>query len=265
MLSLVAFTGCDQEASIEKFSSPEEQATVKVYVEHLRSHDFDEIEKALDPSIRTAGIRDTLTKMAALVPNEEPTSVKLVGVQTFNAPDAKTVNTTLEYNFGDKWLLANVAVQEKQGAKTIIGFNVYPTSQSLEAQNRFTLAGKSAIHYSVLTAAISAVLLTLYALVICARTRFPKRKWPWFIFILIGVGKLAVNWTTGEWSVMPLSVQVFSAGVLAPLYGPWTVAASLPLGAIVFLFYKKPRLEQALRGQRMAVPDARDGDGRGSA
>lgn len=264
VLALVALTACSQEELLQKFSSPEDQATAKSYIDHLRARNFDQIEKALDSSIRTADIRDRLEKMAALLPNQEPTSVKVVGAHSFSTPDAKTVNTTFEYNFGEKWLLANVAVREKQGTKTIVGFNVNPMSQSLEAQNRFTLVGKSANHYSVLTAAIGVTLLTLYALVICVKTKFPKRKWLWVLFILVGFGKLAINWTTGEWSVAPLSVQLFSAAAMAPLYGPWTVAVSLPLGAIVFLFLKRSRLEQALRANSTAESDARKEDARGS-
>jgi len=264
VLVLLALTGCSQEELIQRFSSQEDQATAKGYVDRLRARNFDEIERALDPSIRTANIRETLIKMAALVPNQEPTSVKLVGAHSFSASDAKTVNTTFEYNFGDKWLLANVAVRERQGAKTIVGFTINPISQSLEAQNRFTLSGKSAIQYSVLIAAIAAALVSLYSLVICAKTKFPKRKWLWVLFILVGFGKLAVNWTTGEWGIAPLSVQLFSAAAMAPLYGPWTVAVSLPLGAIVFLFFKRPRLEQALRANNTAESDARKDDARGS-
>ena len=236
--------GCSQEELLQRFSSPEDQATAKSYIDRLRTGDFDEIEKSLDPSIRTPNIRDTLVKMAGLIPNQEPTSVKLVGAQSSRMPDANTVNTTFEYNFGDKWLLANVAVRDRQGTKTIVGFNVNLMTQSLEAQNTFTLAGKSTTHYAVLVAAVAAALVTLYSLVVCARTKLPRRKWLWVLLILVGVGKVAVNWTTGEWGIAPLSVQLFSASAFAPIYGPWTIAVSLPLGAIVFLIYKRSHLEQ---------------------
>jgi hypothetical protein len=138
--------------------------------------------------------------------------------------------------------LTNVAVEEKNGAKTIVGFNVNPITQSLETQNRFTLVGKDAVHYTVLLAAVAAALLTLYSLVVCARSKPLRRKWLWVLFILFGFGKAAVNWTTGEWGIAPLSVQMFSASAVAPLYGPWTIAASLPLGALMFLFYRRSRL-----------------------
>ncbi len=82
-------------------------------------------------------------------------------------------------------------------------------------------------------------LLTLYALVICIGTRLVGRKWPWVLFILVGFGSIAVNWTSGQWRVVPFSIQLFSASVAAQLYGPWIVSASIPLGAIVFLALRK--------------------------
>jgi len=242
VLGLFVLVACSQDELLQKFSSPEDQATAKSYIDQLRARKYDEIEKALDPSIRTASMRETLTKMAELIPNQEPTSIKLVGAHRFHMSDTTTVNTTFEYGYGDKWLLTNVAVRDKNGTKSIVGFNVNPIAQSLESQNRFSLSGKSGLHYAVFFAAVAVVLFTLYALVICVRTKPLKRKWLWILFILVGFGKLAVNWTTGEWGIAPFFVQLFSASAFAPLYGPWTIAVSIPLGAAMFLVYKRSRL-----------------------
>jgi hypothetical protein len=242
VLGLMALVACSQEELLQKFSSPEDQATAKGFIDQLRARKYDEIEKAFDPSIRTANIRETLIKMAELIPNQEPTSIKLVGAHRFHASDTITVNTTFEYGYGDRWLITNVAVRDKNGTKSIVGFNVNPIVQSLESQNRFSLAGKSGLHYAVFFAAVAVVLFTLYALVVCARTKPLKRKWLWILFILVGFGKLAVNWTTGEWGIAPFFLQIFSASVFAPLYGPWTIAVSIPIGAAVFLVYRKSRL-----------------------
>ncbi|MFN4361711.1 MAG: hypothetical protein ACK4F4_13410 [Hylemonella sp.] len=255
--------GCSQENLIQKFSSPEDQATAKSHIDLLRAGKFDEIEKGLDPTIRTVNSRDTLARMADLIPKQEPISVKVVGAHTFSTSHEKTVNTTFEYDFGDKWLLANVVVRERQGIKMIVGFNVKAMPQSLDSLNRFTLTGKSPLQYSILIAAIAAVLFTFYSLVICVKTKFPKRKWLWVLFILFGFGSLAVNWTTGELAITPLSVQLFSANAMAPLYGLWTVAVSLPIGAIIFLFFKRPRLALAsVNGATQS--DARQVDTRNS-
>lgn len=238
LLALVLLAACDQADVLRKFASAEEQSLAKSYIDHLRARDFDYIEKTTDPSILSPALRETLAKMASIFPNESLISVKLVGAHSFRRADLHTLNATFEYEYGSKWLVANVVTQEKGGIKTIVGFNVYPRSQSLEAENRFTLVGKALTQYLVLAGAIAAALLTIYSLVVCVRTKLPGRKWPWVLFILVGFGKFAVNWTTGEWGVSPLSVQLFSAGVFAPLYGPWTIAVSVPLGAFLFLFLR---------------------------
>jgi len=62
-----------------------------------------------------------------------------------------------------------------------------------------------------------------------------RRKWAWIIFILFGIGKISINWATGEWTIVPLSIQLFSSSAFAALNGPWIIAASLPLGAIMFI------------------------------
>ncbi|HEY2345365.1 MAG TPA: hypothetical protein VGH80_05700 [Xanthomonadaceae bacterium] len=101
------------------------------------------------------------------------------------------------------------------------------------------MAGKSLVQYLVLTCAILAVLLTFYALLACVRTKLSGRKWPWILFILVGFGQVAVDWTTGAGNIQVLWIQLFSAGAVAQLHGPWIISASVPVGAIVFLLRRK--------------------------
>lgn len=87
----------------------------------------------------------------------------------------------------------------------------------------------------MLALAICFPLLTLVSLVMCVRTKFKGRKWPWVLFILFGFGKLTIDWTTGAWSFQPISVQLFSAGMYSPGFGPWMLEIAFPLGALCFL------------------------------
>jgi len=247
LIIAVALCACSREEDLfQKFSSPEDRAIAQSYIDHLRAHDFRAIEDATDPPFKTPALRGTLERMAGLMPSTAPTSMKLVGAHTLHTPGATTVNTTFEYNFGDTWLLANVAVRDTGGVKTIVAFNITPQPQSLEAQHRFSLAGKGGPHYLVLVAALTAALLTAWALIVCLRTKRLDRKWLWILFISCGFGQVAINWTTGQWRVAPLAVQLFSASANAPPYGPWTVSASLPIGAIVYLFYRRRRFVQVV-------------------
>ena len=236
----VPFAGCSKEHLLDPFSSPAEQATARGYIDKLRARDFGAIESAADQSIKSATLRDTLGRMADLFPQGDPTSVKVVGAQRFVSQQYTNVTTTFEYDFQDQWLLTTVMIRKEGDAESIVGFHVIPEALSLERQNAFTLADKPAIAYAILCTAVIVALFTLYALVLCSLTRFVRgRKWLWIPFICVGFGKLAVNWTTGQWGFSLLSVQIFSVSASAPLYGPWTIAVALPLGAILFLLRRK--------------------------
>jgi len=240
---------------LQKFASPAEQSTAKKYIDDLRSRQFAAIDTAADPSIAGATLDDALGKMADMIPSGTPIAVKLVGAQRFSASGATTVNLTFEYQFVDRWVLANVATKTRDGASTIVGFHVYPESTSVETKNQFTLSGKSALQYCLLGAAIGAAILTLFVLIICIRTRMKRRKWLWILFILFGIGKLSVNWATGQWAFMALAAQLFSASAAAmPTYSPWMISVSVPLGAILFLVNRRRLQAVDVATSNVAVP-----------
>ena len=237
---LMTFSGCgDPDVLIKQFTPPEDEAIATNYIALLRQNKFEPIEKDLDPSLRGALTQETLVKMAQAIPAQDPISVKVIGAQQVRNPSFYTINLSFEYQFRSKWLLINVATQKKDGVSTIIGFNVYPLSDSLENLNKFTLTGKNLLEYATLAFAILIPLFILHTLGLCIRTKMEKRKWLWIIFILIGLGKFTVNWTTGQWNFTPLSFQLLGAGVFAPPYSAWLISFSLPLGAILFLIRRK--------------------------
>lgn len=235
LLLCLTLLGCNQAELMEKFASREDQAVARDYIEQLRHHQFDRIEAAMDPSLAGPGLPQTLERMAALFPAGEPTSATLVGARSSASSDSSTINLTYELGFSGKWVLTNVAVRKQRGNTTIVGFNVYPRTQSLAAANRFTLSGKSALQYAVLALTVLVPVFVLWTLVLCVRTPLRTRKWPWVLAILLGAGEFTVDWTTGQWGFSWLTVQLLGASATAPLYGSWTLGVSLPLGALVFL------------------------------
>ena len=237
----VLLAGCDRASLVAKFASEEEQALARSYVDRLRARDLDAIEKSLDPRFAGPRVRPALEAMASMVPAGDPRSVTLVAARKHFSGGVKSVDTTFEYQFAGGWLLANVVVEERDGNRSLIGFNVYQRTQSLEQENRFDLLGKQPLHYLVLAGAMAAACISLYALVACIRTKDLRRKWLWIVFILLGVGQFVVNWTSGEWGVLPISVQLLGASATAAPFGPWVLSCSIPLGAIVFLFHRRRR------------------------
>ena len=182
LILVLCLFGCNQDDLLQELSTPEDEAYLKTQVTRLKAGQFEAIETDADPTVKTSELRGALEKMAAFLPPEDPTSVKLVGVQKTISPAATVVNMTMEYAYNGKWLLINVASQEKDGTKTIIGFNVVPEAQSLEEQNEFSFGGKSLQHYIAFVAALLALAVTLLALFLCLRMKMNKPKWRWVLF-----------------------------------------------------------------------------------
>jgi hypothetical protein len=236
----VLSAGCNQG---KLFVSPADEQVARGYLDQLKRGNLAAIERAIDPSIKTADLHRTLETMSAAIPDGEPLSVKLVGAMTTEftsqSSTTRTSDLTYEFEYPKRWLVANVAVKHSGGSATIVGLHVRPLPDSLEHTNRFTLSGKPPLDYAVLALAILIPLFIIYVLIVAVRTPAIRRKWLWIVFILFGVGHFGVNWTTGEWGLQLLMVQLFGASVANPGYGPWTLAVSLPLGAILFLLRRK--------------------------
>jgi hypothetical protein len=233
--------GCDQAALIKKFTPPEDESFARSYVDSLRQGKFDEITRNLDPSVANLNIQGKLAEMAALIPAENPMSVKVVGVNLSRTKEYRTTTITLEYQFPSKWLLVEVVTQRGGRAFSVVGFHVTPISDSVENLNRFTLVGKSFVQYSILILAISSFGFSLYVLILCIRTKGVKRKWLWMIFILVGVEKVAVNWGTGQLTFGVLAINIPCAIAGFTPYGPWTIGVLVPIGAILFFDRQRRR------------------------
>jgi hypothetical protein len=234
----IFLAGCDDAAWMKKFTPPEEEAISRRYVDLLQQRKFDEIEHDLDPSIKDSNVSDTLAKMAAFFPAETPQSVKVVGAHTFRDQNGSRTDITFEYQYSSKWLLVSVVSEKRGDFRSVVGFHVDLIADSLENLNRFTLVGKSPLQYMTLLCDVGSLLFSLYVFILCAREKNVKPKWLWMVFVLVGAGKFAVNWTTGAWTYQLISVQIPCFSMSRLLYGSWTVAAYLPVGAIAFLQYR---------------------------
>jgi hypothetical protein len=229
-----------------KWVPPEDESNAKNYVDLLRQRQFDQIERDLDPSVADSDTRDALAKMAAVFPFENPESIKVVGLDLARGKEPSTESITLEYHFPSKWLLVEVVTRRQVNVSTLVGFHVDLISASLENLNRFTFVGKSAVQYVVLICAVCSVLFSLYVFVLCMQTKLGKTKWLWVLFTLVGVGKFAVNWTTGDFTFSAFFLQIPCARAPSSPYGPWTIIATIPIGALLFLDH---RWSQRVKGE----------------
>lgn len=225
-------------ASLLRNMPKEDEVLARDSVDLLRSERFDDLESRLDPSIRGGDIRGKLAEMSSFFPSK-PISVKTVEAGFVRSHDSSTTKVTLEYQFERSWLLAHVVIRTKGGFKRIAALSVTPTSEQFEVMNEFTFADKGFSQYAGLLLALSVAALTLYAFVSCVRMKIGPPKWAWLLAILVGVCRISVNWTTGQWFFTPLALRIPPVTAACTAYGPWILHIFSPLGAIAFLRLRK--------------------------
>jgi len=240
---LIAMSGCDQQSASDAFVPKVESEFAKQHLAQLAARDFTSVESKLDPSLVAPDTRSKLEEMARLFPAGNPKSVATIGAHTNVVNGTATYNLSYEYEYSTAWLVANVVLRRKGTDLIVLGTHVNRNTQSLKYANQFSFGGKSALHYLVLAMAICVPLFILYSLVLCFRTKFPKRKWLWVLFVGVGLVQVSLNWTTGAFGIQPLSFLLLGGGFLkAGPYAPVILTFALPIGALVFL-YKRQSLK----------------------
>jgi hypothetical protein len=246
-LFCVSLVGCSRQALLQKFIPADDESFARSHVELLKQRKFDQIERDLDPSVDDVQGMNTLTEMASLFPPEAAKTSKVVDVGFAFKEGAATTFLSLEYEFPDRWLLAKIAIKKRGGKSSISSLFVTPLPDGLENTNAFTFNGKGVSQYLALLLASGVLVFSFSAFFICLKTIGLRRKWLWCLFILVGFGKVTLNWTTGEWMLYPLAVNLPCAGITAiPAYGPWVVSIFAPIGA--FMFLARPVSNQGKEG-----------------
>jgi hypothetical protein len=230
--------GYDRASLLKRYTPQDDESLAIDCVDLLQQGRYEEIEKRLDPSMKNSKTRESLAEMASFFPSK-PISTKTVDASVVRSRDSSITSITLQYEFARGWLLAQLVIQTRDGLKTIGGFHVTPIAESVEVMNEFTFADKGISQYAGLVLAIFVSIFALYEFVLCIRTKMGREKWFWAILILIGAGRLTLNWTTGQWFFTPLAVQAPPVMMFCTPYGPWMVHITVPLGAIAFLLRRK--------------------------
>lgn len=225
---------------MDKFVPKEEAKMAEVYLTKLREKDFEYIKSKLSDELKPQVTDALLIQSAEFFRDGELISTEIIGSQVNVFNGVWQGNFTFEYHFSGGWNLANAAFRKVGDKYEVIGLNVYQTEMSQKEIHAFSLSNKSPLHYLVLVMSITVPIFILISIYYCVRTPIPKRKWLWLIFILLGVGAIQINWTTGQSAIQLIRVYLLgaAAGAAGP-HAPWVISASIPLGAILFWVKRK--------------------------
>ena len=242
MLSLFALCGCSREgylrSTMERLAPDDDEALAKEFLSALRTRDFKMVTDLLDPQL-VQEIESNLDQGADMLNHGKLVSFELAGCEVFSTLDKKRSRLTYQYQFTNAWVLAEVTIETAGVSKKVIGISLNPIPKSLGEQNAFTLSGKGIQHYVLLIFAVVVPVFVIWTVVLCARAKI-RKKWLWIAFILAGITKLNLTWTTGQMDFHPIAFQIPGAGVMKMgLYAPWILTVSFPLGAILFMVKRR--------------------------
>jgi hypothetical protein len=226
---------------------------------------------------------ETAAARACFAPDALPADAEEIlgqaheALQVGDAPELQVVNRAFAYTTESgrtdtlvyhvrghaEALLVVAQTRETNGVPALVGLRWESAPLDLSERYPFMIAGVPPLYYGVLGLAVAMPLFILYSAIVCFR-RKPHRRWLWLLFILLGIGKLSVVWVPGPLNldyvrISPLSVQLLGAGIKKmPIYDPWVLSVSFPLGAAVFLWRQRARrgeAEGALAAQQGAAAD----------
>lgn len=249
VLLMLGLTGCKVGWFIDTIA-PDAIRDGKRYFQELRLRQVDQVLQSFDPSADKDRLRGDIDSVAALVPQQEPLSVETLGATAeCKGSGVCTKLITLEYKYPDRWILFQVTVSNQSGHYAITDLSVKQESLPIESIRRFALRGAGWLRYSILLTALLSVGLAFYALVLCVETPIQKRKWLWIIVTILGIGKLGIEWSSGELWYKIFYVSILPAGWGYEPDSPF-MYASIPAGAILFLLMRS-RLQ---RSAPLALP-----------
>ena len=235
------FTSCGYRNLVEKFAPKEESEYGRTVLELIRANDFEAVSKHLHHTLISKVTRENLEAISQLFPSGNLIQCEIIGSQVNKTNNDWNGGFTFEYEFeSNKWALANIVVNRNDGTLSITGFHVAQTEQSQKEHNKFTLYGKSMVHYLFFLFTILILSFSVFTFYVCIRTPLAKRKILWAIVTLTGAISLTLNWTTGELSFQLLSIQFLTISAMtASPYAPWFISFSIPVGSILFWIKRK--------------------------
>jgi len=228
-------TACSS-SNVEKLIDPEREKVARNYIQRLIDGDIAGLTNELEPALRKPDTARIFAEMRALLPPGAPLTVDLLGFGANRRPKELTCSLNYQYGYRDQWFLVTVSWREKIGVpREITELRVIKMERPLQEANAFTFARARPRHYAFALAVVVIPLFILVSLVACLRTNGLPLKWVWSILILVGLVRFSLNWTTGLLVVVPFSIQLFGASVMAAgKFAPWVISVSLPLGAVTF-------------------------------
>lgn len=192
------------------------------------------------PQLNTPEAPAQLAQMQSVLPKSPPPEGRTVTWSHQIGTAGEQYELAREYAFPEHVIVTQtLMVKSGEGQWQVAGFHFNGGTRAEAEAAGFTFEGKSLLHYLVL-AGMAVVPLFIVTTV---GTALYRRRWWWVVGSLFSFMSLTLNWTTGEWSFMPISFNILGAGFMkaGSAFAPWILTVGLPLPAILFWALGKHR------------------------
>ena len=190
-----------------------------------------------EPSVLPNNAVEVFAGMRRVLPESSTASIELVFWRWFKSLVQDRVDETCVFHVKGRArsALVFITARTESGKTLLTGFRAQAAPANLWDANPFRLRGMSLVQYALLISAVIVPLFMLGTALACVRST-RRRKWLWVPFIIVGIGKFGVQCVAGgQFFLQPLMFQLLGVTVFKfPVYEPWVVAVSLPLGALVY-------------------------------
>lgn len=205
-----------------------------------------------DPRFSRPQLAQTLAGLARVIPRQPPTSVRRLAASAVETHLGQAYLATYEYGYPDRLLIVRTGIfRPPAAAPMVTTFYIDVAPMTAMRANAFSLTDRPLREYGFLALAALSPMIIVIALISLARSLRVRRKGLWMLGMIVGVGALTMNWTTGAVGLRLLFIDPFGLWVLhadTPA-APWMITVSLPVVALVYLLLRLlgwPRVTRSL-------------------
>ena len=247
-ICFLLLSACSSAKLEQMLLTPQEQTLVRDAVNDVARGDSASLSKRVPPELAP--------KVAIAMPNMHralpppPFQLSFTNGRWVSNGATREVDAVYEAKSKGAWALVETTLATTAGKTMLTSIDVQQTLVDPQQLNGFSFANASAAGLMMLTAMLAVALITVAALVRIWKSDRFRMRWVWTAGALFGLMTLKMNWTTGAFSFEPISFQFFSLGaVKQPIYAPWVFAVSIPLVALIALFWRGHRQTENIEAE----------------
>jgi hypothetical protein len=255
--AVLLLAACSQKAVLEKIAPADDRALGSRVISDLQGRPGGDVDLAglINPQFRDK-LATVLPQLRAMTP-VGPGRLVDANVTEFHAFTSGRVTrqTFLAYEIdgaNDVRTLLRIRIVRVNGVAQIDSLYANPLRAPVEEIGKFTLSGKSPIHYVFLVLAILSPMTILISEIVLFRTKWIRLKWLWAVACLFGYGQVFLDWSTGQVGFTLLNFTMFGAFfVKAGMLAPWRLGIAPPIASMLFLVLRR----------RLQKPPVNSGEG----